>query len=771
MPLAKAVRRFVVLVALGTVAVTSAAEPDVAVVGRVVGTLRDPSGAVVPGGRLEVESLEPGLRESARADREGRYVVRSLPPGRYRLSAVAPGLGTATRDDVVVEAGRDATADLDLDLPTRTESVVVTAPAMAQPLLVETDPRQPRQPIPAHDGGDYLKTIPGFSIIRKGGTDGDPVLRGMAGSRVGILLDGQQILGGCGGRMDPPTAYVFPAAYDRITVRKGPQTVRFGADASAGTVLFERDVRRAERPEFRLDSALTVSRYGRHDQMFDVRAANRTGYLQAIGTRSHTDDYRDGSGASVHSVYTRWSANAALGWTPGERTRVELSAARSDGEAAYADRAMDAVRFARDNVALSFESRDVLSWIDRVEAQAYYNYIDHVMDNFTLRTPGTVFSTMNPDRRTVGGRAAVTLSVAAPTQVVLGGDLRQNVHRGRSGPGRTSAELATAAYLAAPRVEDMRFDQLGVFAETTHELSARSRLIGGFRMDWHEAVDRRECIGTSMCPGASPARNDTRGASDRETLPSGFGRLEIDLAGGATLYAGVGHAERFPDYWERLVRDENTSKSDFLSLRPEKTTQLDVGALWSSAAWSGSVSGFYGKVSDYILIRWAPAPSVARNVDATTMGFEADLARRFGRGLRTHATVAYVRSENDSDGKPLAQQPPLEARLGLDYERGAFSLGALARLVATQDRVDVGSGNIVVNGMDIGPTDGFTVLSINGGYRFKGLLATWGIDNLLGKTYAEHLSRGGASIPGYGQTTRVNEPGRTFWVKTSFALR
>ncbi len=58
---------------------------------------------------------------------------------------------------------------------------------MTAPLLVVTDPRQPRQPLPAHDGADYLKTIPGFSVIRKGGTDGDPVFRGMAASRVNML--------------------------------------------------------------------------------------------------------------------------------------------------------------------------------------------------------------------------------------------------------------------------------------------------------------------------------------------------------------------------------------------------------------------------------------------------------------------------------------------------------------------------------------------------------------------------------------------------------
>jgi iron complex outermembrane receptor protein len=64
--------------------------------------------------------------------------------------------------------------------------MVVTAPA-SSPLEVVTSPKRPRQPVPASDGSDYLKTIPGFSQIRAGGTNGDPVLRGMFGSRLRIL--------------------------------------------------------------------------------------------------------------------------------------------------------------------------------------------------------------------------------------------------------------------------------------------------------------------------------------------------------------------------------------------------------------------------------------------------------------------------------------------------------------------------------------------------------------------------------------------------------
>ena len=57
------------------------------------------------------------------------------------------------------------------------DPVVITGVAPSAPLTFTTDPKIPRQPLPASDGTDYLKTIPGFSAIRNGGTNGDPVLR------------------------------------------------------------------------------------------------------------------------------------------------------------------------------------------------------------------------------------------------------------------------------------------------------------------------------------------------------------------------------------------------------------------------------------------------------------------------------------------------------------------------------------------------------------------------------------------------------------------
>lgn len=648
------------------------------------------------------------------------------------------------------------------------DEVVVTAPQSTEPLTVKTNPKKPRQPVPAHDGADYLKTIPGFSVIRKGGTDGDPVFRGMAGSRLNILLDGEQILGGCGSRMDPPTAYVFPASYDRITLLKGPQTVLYGPGNSAGTVLFERTAKR-EQAGAKAGGALTVGSFGRLDIVYEARAGSESAYLRAGATHSKADDYKDGAGNAVHSAYSRWSANAAAGWTPDDNTRLELTLAKSDGKAAYADRTVDGSKFARDNIGLKLDKQHMGGLLDGVEAQVYYNYIDHVMDSYSLRAGGNPASTMaamNPDRKTTGGRFVGTLQLAGMTQLKLGMDMQNNVHTGRTG----AAPGYTGDYTLKARTRDAEFKNVGIFGELKHSLTEASRVIGGLRADSWQATDYRTTISRGMGSVANPTANQVR----KETLSSGFARYEQDVSAASTAFIGLGRTTRAPDYWE-LLKESLTTASAF-NASPEKTTQLDAGLNYREGALSGSVSAFYNKIADFNLIQsnvnkgtmMMPVyVTVTRNVNASTYGAEADAAWQLADTLKLDGSLAYVHGSNDTDGTALGQISPLEARIGLGYDDKVWSFGGLLRAVAAQNRVAVNQGNIA--GQDIAASSGFSVFSVNGGWRAnKAVQVTAGVDNVFNKAYAEHISRAGAMVSGFTQTTRVNELGRNLWVKANF---
>ncbi len=651
--------------------------------------------------------------------------------------------------------------------------VVVTAPRMLEPLIVATNAKAPRQPLPAHDGADYLKTIPGFSVIRKGGADGDPVFRGMAASRINVQVDGEQVLGGCGMRMDPPTAYVFPEAYDRIVVVKGPQTVLHGPGNSAASVSFERSIERFAEPGYRAHASALGASFGRNDLVGDLRAGTPRFYGQLTGTRAEAGDFNDGDGREVHSSYRRWSGNAALGWTPGDDTRIELTGVRSDGEAAYADRMMDGVLFARDNVGLRIERRNLSSHVQRLEAQAFYNYIDHVMDNYSLRTfvpsmmmPGRAVS--NPDRRTTGAKLELGVGLAERVSANIGLERQENRHSLRSTMNETMMP-----YEAMMRAEDARFRSDSLYAELTWRVSDQRRVIAGLRADDWSARDSRQTLALGMATAANP----TAGSERSDTLAGGFARFERDLAARpATLYVGVGHVERFPDYWELIsAGKESTTGLSAFGTRPERTTQLDTGIVYRNDRVEFSLSGFVSDVADYILVeanfaKGMRRTTVVRNVDARTWGGEADATYALGEAWKLTGTLAYTRGENRSDGTALAQMSPLESRLALNYDHAAWSAGALLRVVAAQERYVANQGNIV--GQDIGPTSGFAVISLNGGWRPReGLMLSAGVDNLFDRTYAEHLSRAGSMVSGFLQTTRVNEPGRTLWLRASADFR
>ncbi|MGK0159761.1 TonB-dependent copper receptor [Pseudomonas mosselii] len=647
--------------------------------------------------------------------------------------------------------------------PAELSPTVITAIAPSSPLTVVTTPKDPRQPVPASDGGDYLKTIPGFSVIRAGGTNGDPVLRGMFGSRLNILTNGGMMLGACPGRMDAPTSYISPETYDRLTVIKGPQSVIWGPGGSAGTILFEREPEKFGELGSRVNGSVLAGSNGRFDKVLDAAAGNQLGYVRFIGNQSHSDDFEDGNGDTVPSRWDKWNGDVSLGWTPDADTLLELTAGKGDGEARSAGRGMDGSQFKRESLGLRFERSNLGEVLDKVEAQVYYNYADHVMDNYTLRTPsGTGMMGMpmvsNVDRRTMGARIKATWRWT-DVQLISGIDAQTNEHRQRGGMG-------VNAHKGKPWTKDADFHNYGAFGELTWYATGEDRLVTGARLDRASARDFRK---------GSATEGDTRA----DTLPSGFVRYEHDLAAiPATTYIGLGHAQRFPDYWELFSpkRAPAGSVNAFDGIKPEKTTQLDFGIQYRDERLEAWASGYVGQVRDYILFDYqrnmmGSLTSQAQNIDARIMGGELGAAYKLTENWKADATLAYAWGKNSSDGKALPQMPPLESRLGLTYSRDTWSIGALWRLVAEQNRIAKNQGNVV--GKDYDTSSGFGVFSLNGAYKVNNnLKLSAGVDNLFDKAYAEHLNLAGNAGFGYpaSATDPVNEPGRTFWTKVDFSF-
>lgn len=627
--------------------------------------------------------------------------------------------------------------------PTYTlDEVVITIPSMDAPLLIETDPRAPRLPIPAADGAGYLKTIPGFAMTRKGGSGGDPVLRGLGASRISLQMNGIPLLGGCPGRMDPSTSYIFPESYDSLVVIKGPQSVRYGLNTT-GTVRFVRETPRFSEPGVRGTASVLGGNAGRNDQFLDVTTGSKEGYLRTVVTRSHGSDYHDGNGDRVRGSYNRYSLTGIAGLTPDPDTVLEASADVSRAWAAYAHSMMDGSAFDRQGFRLKGEKKRLSEVLERVQLEGYYNNIDHIMDNYTLRPVtmggmGMGAASSNPTRTALGGKAEADLRWGA-TQLTVGVDYSHDKHETR---GLSAAEIAAGTLLSSKSyTPDMTFEVFGVFAEGRHDLDSRNRVLGGIRNNF--VAVKNEAV--------------TPNISDDDTAYMGFLRYEHDLASApVTLYAGIGHVKRTADWWER---------NRVFTIDPEYVTQLDAGAIYTQGAWQLSASVFAATIKDYILIQ-STAPT-ARNIDARMAGGELGVAYAVTRHWTARGTLAGTWGQNQTDDTALGQIPPLSTTLGINYDDGQFLGGVLMRAAAAQNRYAIGQGNVI--GTDLGPTGAFAVFSADVGWRPReNMLLLAGVDNLFDTAYAEHISRGTSptlAALGYAQTLRVNEPGRTFWLK------
>src|ERR1700736_4339458 len=95
--------------------------------GRITGTASDASGAVVPGVRVTIVSVETNLSQTFVTDNTGSYSSGPLRVGVYRLEAQSPGFKRLVRDAISLQVQETAVVNLQLELGEISQEVRVTA--------------------------------------------------------------------------------------------------------------------------------------------------------------------------------------------------------------------------------------------------------------------------------------------------------------------------------------------------------------------------------------------------------------------------------------------------------------------------------------------------------------------------------------------------------------------------------------------------------------------------------------------------------------------
>src|SRR5437773_5046452 len=118
------VTAIVALIALGTC--LSLAQTSTATI---LGTVKDTSGALVPGVSITVKHTESGLTRTVVSGERGAYTAPLLPVGAYEITTTMPGFKQVVRSGINLVVGQEAVVDLTLEVGAAAETVTVSEEA------------------------------------------------------------------------------------------------------------------------------------------------------------------------------------------------------------------------------------------------------------------------------------------------------------------------------------------------------------------------------------------------------------------------------------------------------------------------------------------------------------------------------------------------------------------------------------------------------------------------------------------------------------------
>jgi hypothetical protein len=159
---------------LAMVTVFAALASQASAQGSLTGTVRDDSGAVLPG--VSVEAASPAIQGLARTvvtDNAGVYRIIELPPGTYSLSFMLPGFINVKREGIILSGSAVLTIPVELRVGGIQETVTVTGESpVVDVQTVRRETVLDQEVIQAMPGartvGNLLNATPGLTVDANG---------------------------------------------------------------------------------------------------------------------------------------------------------------------------------------------------------------------------------------------------------------------------------------------------------------------------------------------------------------------------------------------------------------------------------------------------------------------------------------------------------------------------------------------------------------------------------------------------------------------------
>ncbi|MDX1567940.1 MAG: TonB-dependent receptor [Longimicrobiales bacterium] len=667
--------------------------------------------------------------------------------------------------------------------PVLLESFVVSAPRARHHVLAEGTALS-AQSVSRDEVGrngttslsEAIDEAEGVSVSYMGSWGSRPVLRGLSGERLAVMVDGMRVNRACTYGMDQGLSTIDPALVERVEILSGPGSTLYGSGNVGGAInVVTRSPAGSDQKlsgEVRASTSSAVpgtslgATLGRGGETWDAAFSIDGSYY---------DDYRSPAGVVDGSSYRQLTSDAKVGFDLDPTQRLSFGGQLYEGR--------DIGWPMRGDASIPRESRKSFSvdygwqrggFVDAFSAKAYIQRLDHFMemrmsmpmsmgsmsgtsggmddsgmsgmsDTGGMSEPMTMVSTTEAvsHSTTSGGRAQLRLTPGDAVHVDVGTEathLSAEGTRWTIREGMPGMDPSTTTFHTWPGVGIL---DLGLFGQGEVRVLDRVSFSGGVRLDHvvRDADDR---------------------PSTTEWITTGNVGAKVDLGAGFQLRSTLGYGYRVPDALELfglgLKPDGHVYRGN-PDLKTETSRNVEGTLSWTGSDVSASVTGFRNDLDGMILpvlvegetISGKPVREYDNVAEARLTGVSASVSWDVDPTLRLGAGADYTRGENPRTDQPLPLMPPLEGSLSARYMPSGVDgswIEVEGKAVDRQDRPAATAGEV--------ETPGYGLLNVRSGFGMAGTDLIVGVENVFDRAYRSHLD-----------PTTLLRPGRNFYVKLS----
>ena len=637
---------------------------------------------------------------------------------------------------------------------------------------------------------EALQDEVGLTMQRTNSAGGAPILRGMLGQHVLLLVDGVR-LNNAVTRFGPNQLLntVDPFLIQQVEVLRGPGAVLHGSDALGGVInIITRkptfDPRRAWDA-----SAEAVGRFDSAD-LSGVGHAETWGHLRSVGLRLGGSLKRFGdltggrnTGAQPFSAYSEGNAQLSAAWIMNHTSVLRLGFSMTrQYDAPRTDKSSptDFLRFSeqfRDLATLSYRGRFENRVVQELDATISFHSQRELRERFCLarqciqqrRRSEANVERERDDVHSLGTQVSLRSDLPYHNQLRYGFDLYHD-WVDSSAEWEEIASLTRHPQDRGRYPDGSRYLQFGGYITDRLSLGRKLALDLGVRVSaWDVQIP------------ADPAYK-VKALSTTHVGAAGSLHGRYLLGDGLNIVAGVSQGFRAPNVDDYAARGCSGQGYDIPNsdLEAEKSVTAEAGVKLDLAGLLTGSLFYYFSYVDGLIVRQAqstssgpvitgvcglPLPVMQRaNASSGSIhGIELSLALNLGLRWSLFSWAAWTHGQVSLDDKgvsePMSRIPPLNGMAGVRFAiqevKGFVELGM--RWAAPQDRLAAAdrSDSRICPGPrpdDCDGTPGFVVLTLRGAAQLaRPLRMTLAVENFTNQSYRVH----GSGLDGAGVSAIV----------------